>query len=173
MNKKGDTYRINTNWKAWAIDYLKAILMIPLLGYGIYKLLQIKKKQDSIFFEITNDDIAKTVNGKRTAIKLAFINEIKIFETGIDKRLGVARLYISSGDQEILIPGLEQAHTMENILESAVAQEKKRYAHHQELEKKRPTHAPGTLEKMNDLIGMWQQGLLTDEQLAEERKKFE
>lgn len=35
-----------------------------------------------------------------------------------------------------------------------------------------PQHAPGTLEQMNDLVGLWQQGILTDEEYKKEMDRI-
>lgn len=173
MNNTTKSYSITLTWKAFGLEYLKAILMIPLLGYGLYRLWKMYQHQQNTTFEITDNDVrAYSADGK-TILNLADISEVTVLQAGLDKRLGVARLFLSSGDNEILIPGLENADQLENVLHAAILQEKKRREHHRELEQKKPRHAPGSLEKMNDLTGLWQQGLITDEEFEQERKKFE
>lgn len=173
MKNEPKKHRISLHWRAFGKEVIIAVLQIPLLGFGLYRLYQIRSRIATHWFEISDDDVCAMQGTQKKCLRLADISKIAVIQTGFDPYFKVARLYLSTGTQEIVIPGLFNASHLENLLDRAVKQEKKRLALQEELQAKRPKEKPGTLEKMNDLVGLWQQGLLTDEQFDEERKKFE
>ncbi len=87
------------------------------------------------------------------------------------KKLGV--IEITANGRQYTLRGVEDASSTAAIIwqaaEAAVARqnEQNRPAYFQP-----PTHAAGTLEQMNDLVGLWQQGMISDEEYQRETNRL-
>lgn len=85
----------------------------------------------------------------------------------------MGKIEIYANGRYSILRGIKDAKETAAIIlmavEAAIANKKKRpeTSHYQP-----PIHTPGTLEPMNDLVGMWQQGLISDEDFESEKRKF-
>lgn len=102
------------------------------------------------------------------------LNRVELLQTSIDVKLDVGTLRITTlQGSEISFPGVDQPKPIVSVINNAIVQV-------QQQELKRPKPKPsdadgvkqGGLEHMNDLVGLWQQGLIDDQAFEEEKKKF-
>jgi len=85
----------------------------------------------------------------------------------------LGKIVIYANGRYSLLRGIEDAKETAAIMlravEAAIASKKnKPEANHYQP----PVHAAGTLEPMNDLVGMWQQGLITNDDFESEKRKL-
>jgi hypothetical protein len=83
------------------------------------------------------------------------------------------QVVITANDRRFVMRGIKGATSTADIIrqavEAAIARERRRSS---PPKFNPPLHAPGTLEQMNDLVGLWQQGILTDEEYEMEMSRI-
>ena len=73
----------------------------------------------------------------------------------------------------MVLRGIENPFNLKGMLDKAISAEKKRQQEKKRTEPREPDHDPGTMERMDYLTGLWQQGLVSDEDYEKEREHFE
>lgn len=85
----------------------------------------------------------------------------------------MGRIVITANGQTYAMRGMEDASSRAALIWQAVqAVKNRRDEHNRPNYFIPPSHAAGTLEIMNDLVGLWQQGMMTDEQYTDELHKL-
>jgi hypothetical protein len=155
----------NTSWPAVG-NYVCTIVMAIVMFIGNKRLNRVTYliSDHSIQIQTANDDTTISlvnitdVSGRRH-LRLPFTNFGKVI--------------IASNDRQFEMIGIKDASTLAGIIkqaaEAAVARERQRSG---PMRYTPPIHAAGTLEQKNDLVGLWQQGMLTDEEYREEVKRL-
>jgi hypothetical protein len=69
--------------------------------------------------------------------------------------------------------GLENPAELSGMILKAAKAERKRLEQQKIQQNKQPEFSPGSIERLNYLTGLWQQGLITDEEFEKERKHFD
>ena len=165
---------LQPDWRSWFWWYLWGILLIPLLGIGIYIIWRAQRTRKSIRYEIYDRYILSKDSKYTQRVDLADISEINVRQRWIDKKFNTGDILISSPASTIKLLGIREPNQTTTLIEHAVAAEKQRIS-----ELKRSTepasvkHDPGTLDKLDYLTGLWQQGLISDSDFKQERKHFE
>lgn len=151
--------------------YLIGVLLIPLL-IGIVVIWFINRKRNSTQYRITDTSISKTVEENKTELELVNILETSVSQTGVQKLLGIGDIKLKANVSELILEGIENPESFLEKIDTAIAYQKERLKASEKIEPRKPTHDPGTLEKLDYLTGLWQQGLISDEDYDQERKKF-
>lgn len=168
------TYTVlKINWKFYFIPYLLSVLAIPLFGIGLLALFWIYKKQHSIKYHVSDHQISSVDSKYTRNIDLANIENIRLQQGWIHKKLGVGTLILETSASSLKLKGMEGPKQLRQILEQAIANEKKRLQTKKEQTSQPQDTNPGGMENMNYLTGLWQQGLISEEDFEQERKKFE
>ncbi len=154
----------------WA--YLIGVLLIPLL-IGIVMIWFINRKKNSIQYRITDTSISKTEKEDKTELALVNILETSVSQTGVHKLLGIGNIKLKANVSELILEGIEKPESFLEKIDTAIAYQKEKLKASEKAKPRKPSHDPGTLEKLDYLTGLWQQGLISDEDYDSERKKFE
>lgn len=171
MSDKTIQLKPKTSHFFWS--YLAGILLIPLLGLGIYIIYKLIKKQSEIAYKISNHDITLIDSKVTDQIILADIEHIEVSQRWIDQKFNTGTLNITAGNKAFNLIGLENPHGLKDLLLQAVEIEKDRLSRATE-KKERLERTPSIhLDKLDTLTGLWQQGLLSDEDYHREKKHFE
>ncbi len=104
---------------------------------------------------------------------LANIQEVEVHQKWIDKKFGLGLVTIRSDSNSIDLIAMENPQNLADTIMSAAKAERKRLA---DLETKTDPvipSKPGRDNKMDYLTGLWQQGLISEEDYEKERKHFE
>lgn len=153
--------------------YIAGIILIPLLGLGIYIIYKLVKKQSEITYTISNHDITLIDSKVTDQIVLADIKQIEVSQSWIDQKFNTGTLNISAGNKTCRLIGLENPHGLKDLLLQAVTAEKERLnrltENKEQIEQTPSIH----LDKLDTLTGLWQQGLLSDDDYHREKKHFE
>ncbi|MEQ8577840.1 MAG: PH domain-containing protein [Balneola sp.] len=153
----------------WA--YLIGVLLIPLL-IGIVVIWFINRKRNCIQYRITDTSISKVVGEDKTELELVNILETSVSQTGLQKLLGIGEIKLKANVSELILKGIEDPESFLEKIDTAIAYQKEQLKASEKIKPRKPTHDPGTLEKLDYLTGLWQQGLISDEDYDQERKKF-
>lgn len=162
------------DWRHWFWNYAAGILLVPLFGIGIYILWRLTQKKRAIRYLITNEQIKASGPEFTQTIDLVNISDIKVRQRWIDQKFEIGTIKIDTGSRTINIIGQTAPHKLAKMIEQAVEGEKKRLAELAKVKPKEEEKAPpGTLDRLDYLTGLWQQGLLSDEDFKKEKKHFE
>lgn len=151
--------------------YLIGVLLIPLL-IGIVVIWFINRKRNSIQYQITDTSVSKVTKEDKTQLELINILETSVSQTGLQKLLGIGNIKLKANVSELILEGIENPESFLEKIDTAIAYQKEKLKASEKIKPRKPTHDPGTLEKLDYLTGLWQQGLISDEDYDQERKKF-
>jgi hypothetical protein len=151
--------------------YLFGVLMIPLL-IGIVVIWFINRKRNSIQYRITDTSVSKVTKEDKTLLELVNILKTSVSQTGLQKLLGIGNVKLKANVSALILEGIENPESFLEKIDTAIAYQKEKLKASEKIKPRKPTHDPGTLEKLDYLTGLWQQGLISDEDYDQERKKF-
>lgn len=134
--------------------------------------LDIKRLKKSVYY--ISDHSIQIQSAKDDAtislVNITKVNSSKHFRLPFTK---YGKVVISANGNNHTMIGIKDASSVADIIrlavESAIARDKRKSA---PLRYTPPLHAPGTLEQKNDLVGLWQQGILTDEEFKKEMDRM-
>ena len=172
MMNKEKSYTLTPDWKYFFLAYLICVLTIPLI-IGIVGFYFVRKHHKSLSYFITDTGITAQTSDYRQNIDLINIQTITIVQDWLREKLGVGSLIIQTTTTNVVLKGLEKPEEIKQLIEQAVEVLKKQAEETTRPKTREPEFDPGSMEKMNYLTGLWQQGLISDEDFEEERKHFE
>lgn len=158
--------------KAWFWWYLLGFLLIPLLGAGIYLLYRLHLTYESITYTITDRSITTQDSEISERIDLVNIRNVDLRQQWSDKQFGIADLIIHTSGKTVELLGMENPEALSKMILKAAESERVRIQSLQRKEDRPDPPEPGA-NKIDYLTGLWQQGLISDEDFKEEKKHFE
>lgn len=158
---------LHPSWKAFLWKYFWGVLLSPLL-IGFYILWRTRKEQKGIYYKITDRSITVVEGHYSQNIDLADIRKA----IAGDVRFGVGSITLKTQGREIELIGLEQPEQISRSIEKAVEAELKRLETEKQTKPTESQYAPGSMDRLDYLTGLWQQGLMSDEDFDTEQKKF-
>lgn len=173
QSTKKKSFTLKPSWKQYFFLYLISIATIPLAGIGLVILYFVRKKHNSTEYLITDTKIS-SVNAKyHRNIDLINIESLKIQQTWLQEKLGIGNIVLKTSASEMEMAGLEDAVRLKAILEKAIQDELQKQNEKEKNRPVKPAYDPGSMDKMEYLTGLWQQGLISEEDYEKERKHFE
>lgn len=167
------SYSLTPSWKHFFFGYMLSILTIPLFGAGLVAFFLIRKKHRQIRYRITNQGITRTDEKYEHNIDLTDIERIELRKTQLQEWLKIGTLILHTSAFHMKLEGIEEPEQLSKLLEQAIETERKRLQARHKTNPREPQYQPGSIDKMEYLTGLWQQGLLSDEDYEKERKHFE
>jgi hypothetical protein len=172
MSDSEKSITLSSSWKNYFWAYLLGILFAPLL-VGIVLLWFINKKRKKITFIITDNTISRSGKEEKKSLDLVHILSTSYSQTKLQKILGIGDIKLQANVSELVLEGIDHPSSLLEKIDTAIAYQKERLKANEKIKPRKATHDPGTLEKLDYLTGLWQQGLINDEDYDSERKKFE
>lgn len=167
------SFTLKPSWRQYAFLYLLSIATIPLAGIGFVIFYFVRKKQNRTQYIITDTKIS-SVNAKyHRNIDLVNIESIETKQSWIQQKLGIGNILLKTSASEMELEGLEDADRLKAILEKAIQAEIQNQKEKEKTRPAEPAYNPGSMDKMEYLTGLWQQGLISEEDYEKERKHFE
>jgi len=171
MSKSIELY---PDWKRWFWGYFFGILLIPLFGIGLFVLYRVHKKRRGFRYNITDRQITATGTDLSQTVDLANVKTLDVEQNWFDKRFGIGDVKLHTETRSVTMLGQKDPQSLSDMISKAIFAEKKRIEELKTVEEETiEPPPPGTLDKLDYLTGLWQQGLLSDEDFREEKKKFE
>lgn len=175
-NKLKKSIVLRPDWRVFFAPFAVGVLATPLFGLGLLLMRQTWLRWKAEYYEISDSDITLHTQSGRQTVPLWLIQSCRVYSEGLAGRFGLQSMVLQtaeSGPQgPYVLRGLTGAEATARLVEQAGESERQRMAMRDQAAKEQPTHPSGTLEPMNDLVGLWQQGLITDEDYQRESKKF-
>lgn len=166
-------FALKPDWKYNLFPYIISVLLLPVFGIGILVFIYFYRRISSLNYAISDDDIAIT-DGKEThTLLLKDIRSVSISKTWAEQQTGLGTLHLQSGESEFQLIGVNQPEDIKDAIELALASIREHLKATQKADEGLyPEINPGGLEHMNTLVGLWQQGLISNDDYEAEKKKF-
>lgn len=168
MSQSSKSIELSASWKGFFWEYLISLLLTPLL-VGIFLFIRTRRKHKSYSYTITDRSITVKDGKYSEKVDIADIRNTEIK----DLRFGTGTLILKTASRKINMPGIEKPEALQESVEKAVQAELKRIEAEKQTQPREPEYEPGTMDRMDYLTGLWQQGLMSDEDYHTEKKKFE
>jgi len=160
------------SWKNHALGYLISILLIPLFGIGLIGLYKIWKRQHRERYEITDRQITSVDNQYHRNVDLFSIRGVEVQQNWTQQKFSVGDIHLQISESDMTLYGIEDPYQLKGMLEKAIAAEKKRLREEQKsTEPRKPKFQSGDMVRVDYLTGLWQQGLLSDEEFEKQRNQ--
>lgn len=170
---KSKTISLQPSWKNHIVGYVISILLIPIFGIGLAALYWVRKKQKTHSYTFTDTQITSRDDKYERNIDLVNIDRVEVEQRWIQQKMGVGDITLYTSASSMTLLGMENPLHLRELLEKAIYAQKKRQKEQEKTKPQEPEYSPGTMDKMDYLTGLWQQGLVSDDDFEEERKKFE
>jgi len=166
-------FELQPSWKQFFWAYTLSIFAIPLFGIGLIAFYYTRKKHRQIIYKISDLHITCIDDRYEHKVDLVDITDIETRQTWLQEKMHIADLVLQTSASKMVLGGLQEPGRLKNILEQAIEAEKVRREQQQKTNAREPDYKPGSMDKINYLTGLWQQGLISDEDYRKERKHFE
>ncbi|MEX2435409.1 MAG: PH domain-containing protein, partial [Balneolaceae bacterium] len=153
--------------------YVLGVLLIPLLGFGFYLIYRTHKTYSLVRYTITDHKIQAVGTVYTENVDIVNIRDVEIRTRWIDKYFGIGDLILKTDEKSMELLGMENPERLSEMILHAADAERKRLETSRKKKPEPEPAAPGTLDKLDYLTGLWQQGLLSDEDFKKEKKYFE
>lgn len=153
--------------------YLTGIVLIPFFGLGIYIIYKKFTELRNTIFEIRDQSIKVVTPDYSENMDITGIHSADVTNRWIDERFSIGTLLLKSDKRKLELFGVENPRKLADIILQAAEAERKRLEEIKIFKSKPETQQPDNLEKLDYLTGLWQQGLLSDEDFKKEKKHFE
>jgi len=153
--------------------YFLGILLLPLFGAGFVFLYLAYRKQSLLTYKIGNQTIIRTDNSYTETVDLINIQEIKVHQRWIDKKFSIGKLVLITETKSVEMIGIQNPKSLSDLILKAAETERLRNNTTEKIENTPKKTGPESLDRLDYLTGLWQQGLLSDEDFKKEKKHFE
>lgn len=165
---------LRPDWKRWFWGYFFGILLIPLAGIGIFVLWKVHKKKNSYIYEVTDQQIRATGENISQMVDLANIKTLDVEQNWFDKKFNIGDIILITESRTIKLLGQTNPQVLAETITTAIHAERKRIEELNRVIEKPVEHPPpGTIDKLDYLTGLWQQGLISNEDFEKEKQNFE
>jgi len=172
MSEPNKRITLTSSWKNCFWGYFWGVLLAPVL-VGIIILWFTNKSRKSIQYQITDLSVARIEGNEKKELELVHILETSFSQTGLQKFFGIGNIHFKANVSELIFEGLEHVESLLDKIDTAIAYQKEQLKASKKIKGRKATHDPGTLDKLEYLTGLWQQGLISEDDYDNERKKFE
>jgi hypothetical protein len=159
---------IKTDWRYYRKLLLLSIVLVPLFGAGFILLVYIYFKIEYQSYEVTDEG----VRHRNIFLPYHCINSVKVSDFRVLKNGNIATLAVYGQTNVIVMPGVADSSALQVYIENQTQLVRERLKLEERANDTSTIQAAGRTERLNDLVGFWQQGLMTDEQFHEEKKKM-
>ena len=167
------TIDLEPSWKNHILGYALSVLLVPLFGIGLIGLYLVYQRQKKYSYTFSDTQISSKDEKYQRNIDLVNIARVTVEQSWLQSKMDVGNIVLHTSATSMTLRGIESPQNLKSVLEKAVAAEKQRQQEKQKTKPKQPDHKPGTMDRMDYLTGLWQQGLVSDEDYEKEKKHFE
>lgn len=166
---------LKPNWKRWFWGYLFGVVLIPAFGLGIAILWFVHTRRSNVSYTVTDRQIEYRDRKISKKIDLLNVKTLDVEQNWLDKKFGIGDLTLSTETRKITLKGQPNPEKLSDMISAAIRAERKRIEELNRVDEapKVEPPTPGTLDKIDYLTGLWQQGLLSNEDYKKEKKHFE
>ncbi|HBX66042.1 MAG TPA: hypothetical protein DEG32_07740, partial [Balneolaceae bacterium] len=90
-----------------------------------------------------------------------------------DLRFGVGSVTLRTQGREVELIGLENPELISSSIEKAIEAELKRLEAEKQTKPRETKYSPGSMDQLEYLTGLWQQGLIDDEEFKSQKQNLD
>ncbi|MEX0928027.1 MAG: PH domain-containing protein [Balneolales bacterium] len=170
--KQQKTYTLRPDWKDQFPFYMLGLALAPVFGTGLLIIYFLKQRQDAIRYIIRDDEITLNEGKRSVRVTLAGVDQVTAHQSRLEKRFGIGRLHLQAEGRGYELRGIARPERIRDLLLVAIETEKARLRQKEKVKGEFPELSAGSVDKVNTLVGLWQQGLIDDEEYERERNKI-
>jgi hypothetical protein len=161
-----------SNWRYYRWHFLVGFLLLPMFGLGVAILAYIWHKIKTSQFNFDSHKI-EFPYAKVKLIHLIDVLDVRVRKYQIISGISLADLHLKTADGTLIrIPGIQDAQLIASAIEKKIGLLQSRFTLEKALNASRNVNNPSPIEPLNDLVGLWQQGLISEEDFNEEKTKL-
>lgn len=164
---------LGISWKNHFVGYALSVLLIPLFGIGLLGLYWVYKRQKRTTYRVSDTQITSRDSQYQRNIDLVNIDKVEVQQNWLQEKLNVGDLKLHTSATSMTLYGMENPYNLKGLLDRAIAEQKRLQEQQKQTKVSEPDAKPGTKDRMDYLTGLWQQGLVSNEEFEKERKHFE
>jgi hypothetical protein len=164
MEKNEKSITLEPSWKAFFWEYVAGILLSPLL-IGILILWRVFHKQSSISYKISDRQI--TIIQKHISQNIDLVDIRQAQPTAL--KMGVGSIILKTAGRNIKIIGIERPSVIASSIEQAAEAERRKRKTEEQAKPRPVQYAAGEMDRLDYLTGLWQQGLLSEDDFQAEK----
>jgi len=165
---------LKPSWKRWFWGYFFGFLLIPFFGLGLLVLWRVHNRKKSYTYRVTDKKITVSDKHVTQSVDLANIKNLDVEQNWLDRKLDIGDLVLTTETRSLKLLGQTDPSALSSMIARAIEAERARVAEEKKV-KASPVEpaSPGSLDRLDYLTGLWQQGLISDEDFKKEKKHFE
>lgn len=152
--------------------YVIGVLLTPIV-VGFYILYKKISELSATHYKITDQSITVISTSYTETVDIANINDIKVHQRWIDKQFGIGSLQLITNTRKVNLIGLENPKNLSDMILKAAEAERYRIEQQAKKERAKNESSYTNLDKLDYLTGLWQQGLISNDDYLREKKHFE
>lgn len=161
------------SWQFYSRSFLVGLLLLPVFGIGLIWIAILLRRIQSVFFSVT-DSALHLYSYTYTEIPLASISAVALSDVRMFRGQSYGTIEVECDDgAKHSLPPISNPSILVSALQNVISANQIRQQHIVERENFTVKSYPGTLERMNDLVGLWQQGLISDEDYQRECVRYQ
>ncbi|MCC5925353.1 MAG: hypothetical protein JJU41_02230 [Bacteroidetes bacterium] len=168
MSDFGQSITLKTEWRYYRKLLLISILLIPVYGIGLLFLILLSVKLATMKYQISSSGVSHG----NTFLPFSSVKTVKVEDFRVLKSGNIATVVVTGNNTVLKLYGVRDASALQVKIENEVQALIERQRLEERLNRKNEPMPAGNMERLNDLVGLWQQGLITDQQYEEEKKKM-
>jgi hypothetical protein len=166
------TYSLQPELQHYLIPFAIAMLLIPVFFIGMFIIYYYRTLMRETWYHISNDRITRTFRDRSTHIQISEISELYVSYNWLHKKFGLGNVHIEGGGNEVVLEGVSNPVQLLEMIQLASDQLKQYSQAALNPKSDFEDLKTGAAEQMNYLVGLWQQGLITNEEYEIEREKY-
>jgi hypothetical protein len=153
--------------------FLLGVLLIPVFGAGFVIIYLKLKERNATVYKVSDRFIEVVTPEFNEKTDLANIREADVNQRWIEKRFSTGTIYLRTKSKTTELKGIKHPRRIAGIILQAAEAERIRLSEMQKTKsvRKEPASA-GSIDRLETLTGLWQQGLITNEEFKAERKNL-
>jgi len=171
-NDEQNTFSLQPEFQHYIIQFAIAMVLIPVFFIGMFIIYYYRTLMRETWYHISNDRITRTFRKKSSQILLSEISELDVSYNRLHQKFGLGNVHIRGGGKEVVLEGVGNPLQLMETIQLAVDQLKRYKQIDLNPKSDFDDLKTGAAEQMNYLVGLWQQGLITNEEFELEREKY-
>jgi hypothetical protein len=165
-------YSLQPELQHYLIPFAIAMLLIPVFFIGMFIIYYYRTLMRETWYHISNDSITRTFRDKSTQILISEISDVHVSYNRLHEKFGLGNVHIKGDGKEVVLEGVSNPVQLMETIQLAADQVKQYIQADLNPKSDFDDLKTGAAEQMNYLVGLWQQGLITNEEYETEREKY-
>jgi len=161
---------LKTNWRYFYKQVIWGTILTPFL-IGFFILLYVFIKSQKQTYVINDDRIMEQQSGN--SIPIDHITEVRKMNRISRANVTIHDLELVSERGSLTLFGIENASVIKETIDQLIAFKNELKYSKEKRDAVQVKQDPGSLERLNDLTGLLQEGLISYDDYLQERKNFE